>query len=77
MRTLSVREARQAISHPSLLFSNGQEVIVTKHGQPLLRITPAQPPIKAKSLLALRQKMPVQPRSQSSATLIRADREAR
>lgn len=55
MRTVTIREAREGLSHPELLFANDDEVIVTRRGEPIARllpITPAKP--KFRSLAAFR-----------------------
>jgi len=55
MRTVTIREAREGLSHPEQLFAGDDEVIVTRHGEPvarLLPITPAKP--KFRSLAAFR-----------------------
>jgi antitoxin (DNA-binding transcriptional repressor) of toxin-antitoxin stability system len=68
MRTVTIREAREGLSHPEQLFADNDEVIVTRRGEPVARIlaiTPAKP--KARSLAAFRasQKLLDPPLSQT------------
>jgi antitoxin (DNA-binding transcriptional repressor) of toxin-antitoxin stability system len=43
MRTLSVREARQAISRLDRLLMQEDELIITRHGKPVARLPRIQP----------------------------------
>ncbi len=38
MRTVTIREAREGLSHLEQLFADGDEVIVTRRGEPVARI---------------------------------------
>lgn len=40
MKTITVREAREGLSHPELLFADNDEVIVTRRGEPVARLLP-------------------------------------
>ena len=40
MKTITVREAREGLSHPELLFADNDDVIVTRRGEPVARILP-------------------------------------
>ena len=75
MKTITVREAREALSHPETLFVDANEVIVTKHGQPILRLLPAAGTRKVRSMAGFRAKQ----RSQTvaSETIVSQDREER
>ena len=76
MRTITIREAREGLSHPEQLFADDDEVIVTKHGEPVARILPIRPAKpKIRSLAAFRATMPFQ--EIPSEVLIREDRDAR
>lgn len=44
MRTVTIREAREGLSHLDQLFADGDEVIVTRRGEPVARILPIHPP---------------------------------
>jgi prevent-host-death family protein len=55
MRTITIREAREGLSHPELLFADNDEVIVTRRGEPVARILPIAPTKpKFRSLAAFR-----------------------
>lgn len=43
MRTVTIREAREGLSHPEKLFAGAEEVIVTRRGEPIARILPITP----------------------------------
>ena len=76
MRTITIREAREGLSHPEQLFANDDEVIVTKRGEPVARILPIKPEKRTfRSLAAFRATMPFQ--EIPSEVLIREDRDAR
>lgn len=77
MRTITIREAREGLSHPEQLFAADDEVIVTRRGEPVARILPIKPVTKAKirSLAAFRASQPFQ--SVPSEVLIAEDREDR
>lgn len=76
MRTITIREAREGLSHPELLFTEDDEVIVTRRGEPIARILPIKPAKpKIRSLAAFRASQPYQ--SIPSEVLIAEDREDR
>jgi len=76
MRTVTIREAREGLSHPEQLFAGNDEVIVTRHGEPVARILPITPTKpKFRSLAAFRATMPFQ--SVPSEVIVREDRDAR
>jgi len=76
MRTVTIREAREGLSHPEQLFADNDEVIVTRRGEPIARILPIRPAKpKFRSLAAFRATMPFQ--DVPSEELIREDRDAR
>jgi antitoxin (DNA-binding transcriptional repressor) of toxin-antitoxin stability system len=55
MKTLTIREAREGLSHPEEMFAGDNEVLVVRHGEPVARIVPvgkARP--KIRSLAAFR-----------------------
>lgn len=55
MRTVTIREAREGLSHLDQLFAGSDEVIVTRRGEPIARILPIAPPKpKLRSLAAFR-----------------------
>jgi antitoxin (DNA-binding transcriptional repressor) of toxin-antitoxin stability system len=78
MKTLTVREAREGLSHPDQMFADADEVLVMKHGEPVARILPVTPTTtgrKLPSLKWLRDQLPAQ--EIPSEILIREDRDAR
>jgi len=75
MRTLSVREARQALSQLATLLSREDEVIITRHGKPVARLVRVRPRKPIPSHRDLRDSMPTM--SEGSETVVREDRDAR
>lgn len=75
MKTLTVREAREGLSHPEQMFADNDEVLVMCRGEPVARILPAAPRRKVRSLAAFRATMPFQ--DTPSEVLVREDRDAR
>ncbi|MDP2809001.1 MAG: hypothetical protein Q8O34_02505 [Rhodocyclaceae bacterium] len=76
MRTITIREAREGLSHPEQLFTDNDEVVVMRRGEPIARILPiktAKP--KFRSLAAFRASQPFQ--TIPSEVLIAEDREDR
>ncbi|MBV2185105.1 MAG: type II toxin-antitoxin system Phd/YefM family antitoxin [Rhizobium sp.] len=55
MKTITIREAREGLSHPEQLFAEDDEVVVTRRGEPVARILPIVPAKpKFRSLAAFR-----------------------
>ena len=75
MKTLTIREAREGLSHPEQMFANDEEVLVVCRGEPVARILPAHPKAKARPLAAFRAKLPFQ--EIPAKVLIRLDRDGR
>ncbi len=78
MKTMTVREAREGLSHPDQMFADSDEVLVMNRGEPVARILPVAPaatPRKLPSLKWLRDQLPEQ--EIPSEVLIREDRDAR
>jgi antitoxin (DNA-binding transcriptional repressor) of toxin-antitoxin stability system len=75
MKTLTIREAREGLSHPEQMFADDDEVLVVRHGEPVARILPATPRPRFRSLAAFRASQPMQ--EIPSEVLIREDRDAR
>lgn len=75
MKTITIREAREGLSHPEQMFADDDEVLVVCRGEPVARILPASPKRKVRSLAAFRATMPYQ--EIPSEVLIREDRDAR
>lgn len=50
MKTLTIREAREGLSHPEQMFADDDEVLVVRHGEPVARILPAHPRPRLRSL---------------------------
>lgn len=76
MKTVTIREAREGLSHPEQLFAADDEVVVMRHGEPVARILPVgKPRHKIRSLAAFRasQKPMTPPLSQT----VSEDREER
>ena len=60
MKTITIREAREGLSHPEQLFAENDEVIVTRRGEPVARILPIRPRTPFRSLAAFRAAQPMQ-----------------
>lgn len=60
MKTLTIREAREGLSHPDQMFADDDEVLVVCRGEPVARILPAKPKMRVRSLAAFRARQPVQ-----------------
>lgn len=76
MKTLTIRAAREGLSHPETMFADADEVLVMRHGEAVARILPAHPPRpKIRSLAEFRaSQTPLDP---PSSQLIIEDREDR
>lgn len=76
MRTVTIREAREGLSHPEQLFAEDDEVIVTKRGEPVARILPIRPAkLKIRSLAAFRaSQVPLDPPLSQTIAEDREDR---
>lgn len=75
MKTLTIREAREGLSHPEQMFAEDDEVLVVRHGEPVARILPAQPRPRLRSLAAFRASQPMQ--TIPSEVLLAEEREDR
>lgn len=75
MRTVTIREAREGLSHPEQLFAGNDEVIVTRRGEPVARILPIAPKPSLGSLRNFLASQPVQ--TIPSEALLVEDREDR
>lgn len=75
MKSLSIRDARQALSHLDQLLSKETEILITKHGKAVARIAGVGKRISIPSHKDLREKMT--PMKKGSEKLVREDRDAR
>jgi prevent-host-death family protein len=75
MKTLSIREMRSALPRIAQIVAEEGEVVVTRRGQPLVRILPARPKRGIPSRATLRASMPKL--KVPSEELIRKDRDLR
>ena len=60
MKTLTIREAREGLSHPEQMFANNDEILVVCRGEPVARILPVRPKMRVRSLAAFRARQPMQ-----------------
>lgn len=60
MKTLTIREAREGLSHPEQMFAGDDEVLVVCRGEPVARILPVKPKLKVRSLAVFRARQPMQ-----------------
>ncbi|MBU2640706.1 MAG: type II toxin-antitoxin system prevent-host-death family antitoxin [Gammaproteobacteria bacterium] len=75
MKTLTIREAREGLSHPDQMFADSDEVLVVKHGEPVARILPVEPRRRVRSLRAFLESQPMQ--TVPSEAILAAEREER
>ena len=60
MKMLTIREAREGLSHPDLMFADSDEVLVVCRGEPVARILPVVPKRRVRSLRAFLESQPMQ-----------------
>ena len=60
MKTLTIREAREGLSHPDQMFADSDEILVVKHGEPVARILPVEPKRRVRSLRTFLESQPMQ-----------------
>jgi antitoxin (DNA-binding transcriptional repressor) of toxin-antitoxin stability system len=75
MKTLTIREAREGLSHPEQMFADDEEVLVVRHGEPVARILPVTPRPRFRSLRDFLSSQPMQ--TIPSEELLAEDREDR
>ena len=75
MKTLTIRETRQALSHLDRLLAKEGELTITRRGEPIARVSQIGKKRTMPSHRDLRDSMPML--SSGSARLIREDRDAR
>ena len=75
MKTLTIREAREGLSHPEQMFADNDEVLVVCRGEPIARILPAKPKMRVRSLAAFRARQTMQ--TVTSEEIVREDRSDR
>jgi prevent-host-death family protein len=77
MHSVSIAEAKAHLSELLNSVEAGAEVMITRHGRPVARVSPAEKalqPLPLQGLAALRQTLP--PWSESSAASLRRLRDA-
>lgn len=60
MKTLTIREAREGLSHPEQMFADSDEVLVVCRGEPVARILPVEPKRRVRSLRTFLESQPIQ-----------------
>ena len=60
MKTLTIREAREGLSHPDQMFADSDEVLVVCRGEPVARILPVEPKRRVRSLRTFLESQPMQ-----------------
>ncbi len=75
MKTLTIREAREGLSHPEQMFADDEEVLVVRHGEPVARILPVTPRPRFRSLRDFLASQPMQ--TIPSEDILAEDREDR
>jgi len=75
MKKLTIREARQALSHLDRLLSGEEEVTITRRGEAIARLTPICKKRSIPSHVDLRESMPRM--RKGSEKLVREERDAR
>jgi prevent-host-death family protein len=77
METISLAEAKAHLSDLLNRVEAGEEIIITRHGRPVARVSPAERPKQAPALdrlARLRENVP--PWGQPSVDIIREQRDA-
>jgi prevent-host-death family protein len=75
MKAINIREFRAHAGHLDKFVEQSGEVIITRHGKPILRILPIQAKCERPDHSDLRKKMPLL--KKSSADYVRKDRDER
>lgn len=75
MKTLTIREAREGLSHPEQMFADSDEVLVMCRGEPVARILPVEPKRRVRSLRKFLESQPMQ--TVPSETILAEEREDR
>lgn len=75
MKSLTIRQARQALSHLDALLASEGEITITRRGHPIARVMPIDRKRPMPSHRELREKMA--PMTVGSEDLIRNDRDGR
>lgn len=75
MKTLTIREAREGLSHPEAMFADDDEVLVVCRGEPVARLLPVNPKPKVRSLANFRASQAMQ--TVPSEVIVAMDREER
>lgn len=75
MKELTIREAREGLSHPEAMFADDEEILVVRRGEPVARILPVEPRRKVRSLRDFLASQPMQ--SVPSEVLLEEDRQDR
>ncbi len=75
MKKLTIREARQSLSHLERLLIAEGEVTITRRGEPIARVMPLNRTLAIPSHRDLREKMPRL--RKGSEVLVRQDRDGR
>jgi antitoxin (DNA-binding transcriptional repressor) of toxin-antitoxin stability system len=75
MKRLTVRQARQALTHLDELLAEAGELTITRRDEPIARVLPVRPRRRIPSHRTLRLQMARM--SQSSQRLVREDRDER
>ena len=75
MKTLSIREARAAMSKLDRVLAKEGEITITRHGRPIARVVPPRPRSGMPSNDELRASL--KPMKVGSEVLIREDRNRR
>ena len=75
MKTLTIRKAREALGHMDLLVAEHGEIILTRHGKPIVRVVAMEPRRPMPSRRDLRSSL--KPMERGSEELIREERDLR
>ena len=75
MKTMTIREAREGLSHPDQMFADSDEVLVVRRGEPIARILPVEPKRRIRSLRTFLESQPMQ--TVTSEVMLAEEREDR
>ncbi|MCS6787220.1 MAG: type II toxin-antitoxin system prevent-host-death family antitoxin [Thiobacillaceae bacterium] len=75
MKELTIREAREGLSHPERMFADADEILVVRRGRPVARILPVTPRRRLAALQEFLLQQPLQ--NVPSEVLLAQEREDR
>ncbi len=75
MKEVTIREGREGLSHPKIRFTDDEEILIVRRGEPVARILPVNPKRNVRSIKAFLVSQPMQ--TVPSEDLLMIEREDR